>query len=141
MLLKPETSRRLAKSAIEWEEHNISYHPCTNIKVQVLAEFILEILGEVKASIQKKELLGIRRPKDGQRWTLYTNRSSSKEGSGEGLILTSPEGEEITYTLRFNFHTSNNEAEYEALLAGLSLTRQMGADIITAVADSWLAAN
>nr|KAJ0196707.1 hypothetical protein LSAT_V11C700371330 [Lactuca sativa] len=50
-----------------------------------------------------------------QQWTLYTDGASNKEGSGVGLILTSPIGEEVTYALHFDFHTSNNEAEYEAL--------------------------
>ncbi|GJS49249.1 reverse transcriptase domain-containing protein [Tanacetum coccineum] len=41
--------------------------------------------------------------------------------SGDGLILTSPEGTEFTYALRFQFTASNNEAEYEALIAGLRI--------------------
>lgn len=43
------------------------------------------------------------------------------EGSGAGLILADQEGRETTYALRFNFPASNNESEYEALIAGLSL--------------------
>nr|GEV34795.1 hypothetical protein [Tanacetum cinerariifolium] len=39
--------------------------------------------------------------------------------SGAGLILTDPNRKEITYALRFDFPTSNNEAEYEALIADL----------------------
>nr|KAJ0215185.1 hypothetical protein LSAT_V11C300107570 [Lactuca sativa] len=102
VLLKPETSGRLAKWAIELGEHDISYHP---------------------------------------KWTLYTDGASSKEGSGAGPILTSPTGEEITYALRFDFRTSNNEAEYEALLAGLRLVVKMGAQRVIALTDSRLAAN
>ncbi|GKG61885.1 hypothetical protein Tco_0623602, partial [Tanacetum coccineum] len=36
-------------------------------------------------------------------WTLFTDGSSSVDGSGAGLILTSPEGTEFTYVLRFQF--------------------------------------
>ncbi|GJR66132.1 reverse transcriptase domain-containing protein [Tanacetum coccineum] len=46
--------------------------------------------------------------------------------SGTGLILTSPEGTEFTYALRFQFTTSNNKAEYEALIVGLRIAAQMG---------------
>ncbi|GKA67884.1 hypothetical protein Tco_0767801 [Tanacetum coccineum] len=46
-------------------------------------------------------------------------RSSYLEGSRAGLILKIPEGAEFTYALRFEFDASNNEAEYEALIAGL----------------------
>ncbi|GJT38098.1 reverse transcriptase domain-containing protein [Tanacetum coccineum] len=46
--------------------------------------------------------------------------SSCLEGSGAGLILTNPEGMEFTYALRFEFVASNNEVEYEALVAGFA---------------------
>ncbi|GJW50720.1 reverse transcriptase domain-containing protein [Tanacetum coccineum] len=62
-------------------------------------------------------------------WTLFTDGASSIEGSGAGLILTDPNGKEITYALRFDFRASNNEAEYEALVAGLELAIQMEAYI------------
>ncbi|GJZ83954.1 reverse transcriptase domain-containing protein [Tanacetum coccineum] len=51
-------------------------------------------------------------------WILCTDGSSCADGSGVGLILTSSEGMEFTYALRFGFEATNNEAEYEALIAG-----------------------
>ncbi|GJT23272.1 reverse transcriptase domain-containing protein [Tanacetum coccineum] len=59
-------------------------------------------------------------------WTLFTGGSSCVDGSGAGLILTSPEGTEFTYALRFQFIISNNESEYEALIAGIRIAAQMG---------------
>nr|GFA51504.1 hypothetical protein [Tanacetum cinerariifolium] len=47
-----------------------------------------------------------------------TDGLSFVDGSGAGLILTSPEGTKFTYALRFQFAASNNKAEYEALIAG-----------------------
>ncbi|GKA19094.1 reverse transcriptase domain-containing protein [Tanacetum coccineum] len=58
-----------------------------------------------------------------------------------GLILTSPEGAEFTYALRFQFTASNNEAEYEALLAGLRIAAQIGVRNIRVSVDSKLVAN
>ncbi|GJY19053.1 reverse transcriptase domain-containing protein [Tanacetum coccineum] len=74
-------------------------------------------------------------------WTLFMDGSSCLEGSRARLILTSPKGEEFTYTLRFKFNTSNNEAEYEALVAGLRITKQMGVESLIAKVDSRLVAN
>lgn len=74
-------------------------------------------------------------------WTLHTNGASSREGSGASLILTSLEGEEVTYDLRFDFHTSNNKEKYESYLAGLGLAKQMGEEVITVLTDLRLAAN
>ncbi|GKA79825.1 reverse transcriptase domain-containing protein [Tanacetum coccineum] len=47
-------------------------------------------------------------------WKLFTDGASSSDGSGVGLMLVNPEGKEYTYALRFEFETTNNEAEYEA---------------------------
>nr|GEV85616.1 reverse transcriptase domain-containing protein [Tanacetum cinerariifolium] len=58
-----------------------------------------------------------------------------------GLILTSPEGTEFTYALRFQFTASNNEAEYEALIAGLRIAAQMRVHIAHMSIDSKLVAN
>ncbi|GJW46977.1 reverse transcriptase domain-containing protein [Tanacetum coccineum] len=54
------------------------------------------------------------------------------DGSGAGLILTNPEGMEFTYALRFEFTATNNEAEYEALIAGLRIAARMGVRILEA---------
>nr|GEV99759.1 reverse transcriptase domain-containing protein [Tanacetum cinerariifolium] len=69
------------------------------------------------------------------------NGSSCVDGSGVGLILTSPEGVEFTYALRFQFTASNNEAEYEALIAGLRIAARMGVKDVHVSVDSKLVAN
>nr|GFA53712.1 reverse transcriptase domain-containing protein [Tanacetum cinerariifolium] len=72
---------------------------------------------------------------------LFTDGSSCVDGSGAGLILTNPDGVEFTYGLRFQFAASNNEAEYEALIAGLRIAMQMRVKNIQANVDSKLVAN
>ncbi|GJT48973.1 reverse transcriptase domain-containing protein [Tanacetum coccineum] len=68
--------------------------------------------------------------------------SNSKiNGSGAGLILTNPEGVEFTYAMRFRFEATNNEAEYEALIAGLRIAEQMGVKNIQVNVDSRIVAN
>nr|GEX58055.1 reverse transcriptase domain-containing protein [Tanacetum cinerariifolium] len=74
-------------------------------------------------------------------WTLFTNGSSCVDGSGVGLILTNPKGVEFTYALRFQFTASNNEAEYEALVAGLRIAAQMRVKNVQVNVDSKLVAN
>ncbi|GJZ76633.1 reverse transcriptase domain-containing protein [Tanacetum coccineum] len=60
--------------------------------------------------------------KNSRAWILlYSMDSSCTDGSGAGLILTNPKGMEFTYALRFRFDDTNNEAEYEALIAGLRI--------------------
>nr|GEV72923.1 reverse transcriptase domain-containing protein [Tanacetum cinerariifolium] len=72
---------------------------------------------------------------------LFTNGSSCVHGSDAGLILTSPDGTEFTYALRFQFTASNNEAEYEALIAGLWIAFLIGVHNVHVSVDSKLVAN
>ncbi|GJT60431.1 reverse transcriptase domain-containing protein [Tanacetum coccineum] len=74
-------------------------------------------------------------------WTLYTDGASSNECAGSDLILTDPEGNEITYALRFEFPTSNNESEYEALIAGLELSIKLEVHHLQVFTDSLLVTN
>nr|XP_027075928.1 uncharacterized protein LOC113699782 [Coffea arabica] len=134
ILTKPEVSGRMTKWAVELAEHDIGYQPRTAIKVQALADFLAEgaSLSVAEPSPSREEV----RP--GEPWVLFMDGASSKEGSGAGLLLTSPTGEELTYALRFDFSASNNEAEYEALLTGLRIAYQMGITAIKARSDSQL---
>ena len=43
-----------------------------------------------------------------------------------GLVLVSPEKITIEKSLRLGFSTTHNEAEYEALLEGMSMVQRMG---------------
>ncbi|GJR49178.1 reverse transcriptase domain-containing protein [Tanacetum coccineum] len=72
---------------------------------------------------------------------MNTNGSSCADGSGAGLILKNPEGAKFTYALRFRFEATNNEAEYEALIAGLRIAKEMGVRNLQANVDSRLVAN
>ena len=52
--------------------------------------------------------------------------------------MTSLEGIDIEYSLRFGFRASNNEAEYEAVIAGLNLAHSMEVDQLEVCSDSQL---
>ncbi|KAI5348612.1 hypothetical protein L3X38_001499 [Prunus dulcis] len=71
-------------------------------------------------------------------WTLFVDGSSNAQGCGAGLVLVSPDKVALEYAIRFKFQASNNEAEYEALLAGLRLAKEMNAKKIQIFSDSQL---
>ncbi|KAI5322325.1 hypothetical protein L3X38_031397 [Prunus dulcis] len=71
-------------------------------------------------------------------WTLFMDGPSNAQGCGAGLVLISPDKVALKYALRFKFQASNNEAEYEALLAGLRLAKEMNAKQIQIFSDSQL---
>ena len=52
-------------------------------------------------------------------WMLYVDGASSAKGCGVGVILRK-EGDIIAeLSIKFDFQVSNNQVEYEALIAGL----------------------
>ena len=131
VLHKLETSGRLMKWAIELSEFNIRYKPKTTIKGQILADFVMEFTStELAEATQTTPDLPI--------WRLSVDGTANAQGSGTGLILTSPEGIDIEYALRFGFQASNNEAEYEVFLAGLNLAHSMEVDQLEVCSDSQL---
>ena len=71
-------------------------------------------------------------------WVLYVDGASNANGSSIGIILVGPEGWDIQYTLRFKFSSTNNEAEYEALLIGLAIAHELGVQYIKVNSDSKL---
>lgn len=60
------------------------------------------------------------------------------KGIGARIILEGPMDLVLEYSLRFNFHTSNNQAEYEALIAGMRLAKEVGVTHLFVQIDSQL---
>ncbi|XP_021971322.1 uncharacterized protein LOC110866482 [Helianthus annuus] len=139
ILQKPETSGRLAKGAIELGGHNILYRLRPAIKGQVLADFITEVPVE---KIKDCEIVEtpVKDTSD-KLWLLYTDGASNEDGARAGLRLVSPERHEFTYAFKLDFKNTNNEAEYEAFLAGLRLAIKTGAKNLQAHVDSLLIAS
>ena len=135
ILHKPETSGRLIKWAIELSEFDIRYKLRTAVKGQVLNHFIVEFTPS-NTPAQPTETTQL--APDLPIWRLSVDGVANSQGSGASLILTSPDGIDVEYALRFRFQASNNEAEYEAVIAGLNLAHSMEADQLEICSDSQL---
>ncbi|XP_008222401.1 PREDICTED: uncharacterized protein LOC103322272 [Prunus mume] len=150
VLQKPETSGRLVKWAIELGEFDIHYKPRPATKSQVVADFISEFtephaVASPHITMEPTPTLSqVHVHSNGTLdltqtlWTLYVDGSSNAQECEAGLVLISPNEVVLEYALCFNFHASNNEAEYEALLAGLRLAKEMSARQIQIFSDSQL---
>ena len=62
---------------------------------------------------------------DTVQWTLNVDGTSNDIISGTNIMLISLEGHKIHCALCFGFKSSNNEAKYEALIAGLHLAKEL----------------
>jgi len=112
---------------VELSEFDIQYEPRGSIKGQVYADFIAEL--SPGGDPQEFEL--------GAHWVLSVDGSSNQQGSGAGITLEGP-NVLIEQALRFAFKASNNQVEYEALIAGMLLAKEMGAQSLLAKSDSQL---
>ncbi|KAL5537530.1 hypothetical protein UlMin_042831 [Ulmus minor] len=129
---KPEASGRLAKWSIELGEFDIQFKPRTAIKGQALADFITEFTYTPEMSEK------IMTQTQNSQWKLYVDGSSTETSSGAGIILVSPDGVKLSCAVRFKFKATNNQAEYEALLSGLRLEKEVSARHLTIYSDSQL---
>ncbi|KAL2232853.1 UNVERIFIED_CONTAM: hypothetical protein Sindi_1465300 [Sesamum indicum] len=125
ILTRPEASGRLIKWAVELGEFDITYQSRTAEKAQILADFMVEI-----SSV----------PKDLEIWMLHVDGSSNANNGGAGILIEGTGGMEIEVAVRLSFPITNNKAEYEALLLGLELALEAGAQILEVYTDSQLVA-
>jgi ribonuclease HI len=75
-------------------------------------------------------------PDGNQIWSLYFDRSKSKEGVGPGCVIIDPAGNKNLIACRLEFECTNNTAEYEALLQGLRKELDMNIQNLTVFGDS-----
>nr|GEV53145.1 hypothetical protein [Tanacetum cinerariifolium] len=101
------------------------------VKGQILANFIVERPKEDSLNTPIEKEVELPEP-----WMLFMDGSYCTEGSKARLILTNLERIEFTNALRFRFDATNNEVEYEALMARLSIAEQMGVKKLQANVDS-----
>jgi len=122
ILQKPDLPGRMSSWAVELSEFNIRYEPHGLIKGQCLLDFV----NDFQQTPTKDQ------------WTLHVDGSSNPKGDGAGIVLEGPNDILIEKSLHFAFKTSNNQAEYEAILAGLSLACEVGVKSLTCKTDSKL---
>ena len=67
--------------------------------------------------------------------------ASNAKGLGTRVVIVTPDGTVIKQSVRLNFNSSNNEAEYEAVLAGLNSAKTLGARNLIIHCDSLLIAS
>lgn len=129
VLHRLDTTRHFLKWLIELSQFDITFAPRTVIKAQVLANFLVKITFPEKTNEIAKE------PQK-----FYVDGSSANTRAGARVILIGPNKQSLTTTIKFDFHASNNEAEYVALINGLDITMTMGVQHLKVSCDSQLSA-
>ena len=67
---------------------------------------------------------------------MHFDGSKMRTGLGAGIVLTSPKGDKLRYTLQIHFAATKNLAEYEAIVQVLRLAKELGIHRILCYGDS-----
>jgi ribonuclease HI len=128
IIRNPDAVGRIAKWSVELMGETLAYAPRKAVKSQILADFVAEWTDTQLSPPQIQA----------ECWALYFDGWVMKTGAGAGLLFISPLREHMRYAMRLHFPTSNNMAEYEALLYGLRIAIETGIKRLDVRGDSQL---
>ena len=120
---------------------DIKYMPRTSIKGQVLADLVVEFAEPpVEIVVEEQNMdgksVGVISTPGPPCWKVYIDGITNQRGFEVGLVLISLEETIIEKSLRLGFSTTNNEAEYEALLQGMAMVQKIGGKAVEMFSDS-----
>ena len=122
---------------------DIKYMPRTSIKGQVLADLVAEFAEPPIETVTEQrrtegKSIGVISTPKPPCWKVYVDGAANQRGSRVGLVLISLKRATIEKSLRLGFSATNNEAEYEALLQGMTMVQKMGGKVVEMFSDSRL---
>lgn len=100
------------------------------MKSQVFADFLAEFTVNTNGVMKELNTFFV--------WVLFVDDLSNRRGCRATILLKISNGNLIKHSLHFGFQASNNEAEYEALIAGLKLAKWFGAVMVVVSSNSQL---
>jgi len=71
-------------------------------------------------------------------WKVYMDGAFNRKRVGVGIVLITPEKLIMEKSLQLGFSATNNEAEYETLIAGIAMVKLLGREMVELYSDSRL---
>ena len=122
----------IAKWAAELAEFQLDFQPRHTVKSQVLADFIVEwtpppsVSGGLDPDSNPTPVEPRGPVFTEPHWTLFFDGSARQQGDSAGVVLVDPSEDQVKYMVHLEFKATNNMAEYEALIFGLSAAVSLG---------------
>ncbi|CAL2257734.1 unnamed protein product [Prunus armeniaca] len=134
MLTRPIIRGRIGKWTMAFAEFTFRYVPQQAVKGQALADFLA---AHPCVEIEEMDFLEV-----GTLslflWRLYFDGSRTSNMGGAGVIIETPKGFRTRYFFQLDFDCTNNQAEYEALIIGLEILKELGVKSVAVMGDSRL---
>ncbi|XP_062119380.1 uncharacterized protein LOC133833141 [Humulus lupulus] len=143
MLNKPIPSSRIARWILMLSEFDISVMYPRAQKSQALSDLLTYSSNNDKDWTPKEIPGGLPEAmvcddEIQKKWVITFDGSSTSNGGGAGIVLTNPEGKNHTQAYKLSFDCTNNEAEYEALIFGMTVVLNMEVKRVVIKGDSKL---
>jgi hypothetical protein len=116
VLQSKEATGQITQWVVKIGQYNVEFVPRRVIKSQTLADFITEWMDSYVRGISDLS----------NRWVMYFDGSYTLKGAGAGVVLIPPEGDMLKYAIQIEFPATNSIAEYEGLVTGLWLAKELG---------------
>ncbi|CAM8907777.1 unnamed protein product [Rhodiola kirilowii] len=142
ILSRPVLSGRLAKWAMLLKQYDLVFVPQRATKGQAIADFFADhpVPAEWEFSIDLPGedifYIDVLPP-----WQMFFDGAARRDGAGAGVVFVSPENHLLPFSFTLTQLCSNNMAEYQALLLGLQMARQIRIDEMDIYGDSQLVIN
>jgi len=121
-------SGRISKWILALSEFYLHYESAKAVKGQIMADLVTQHCGAVEAL----EIVP---------WALFFDGSTCDQGAGIDIVLISPQERKYEFSLPIVATSTNNQAEYQALIKGLELLKEVHADAVEIFEDSMLVIN
>ncbi|XP_021807706.1 uncharacterized protein LOC110751539 [Prunus avium] len=139
MLTQPIIRGRIGKWTMALSEFTFQYVAQKSVKGQALADFLAHHPAQGKEGELEVEIGMARMEKN--YWTMYFDGSSTEARLGAGVVIESPQGQRWQVAFQLDFKCTNNQAEYEALIIGLEILKEIKATRVLVYGDSQLVIN
>jgi hypothetical protein len=120
----PILKGRIGKWILALSEFDLTYQSAKAIKGQIMADLVTQHCGPEVAVIEPIP------------WTMFFDGSSCGAGAGIGIILILPQGTSYEFSIPIEKTSTNNQAEYQAVLKGIKLLREVNTEVIEIFGDS-----
>ena len=119
---KPALTGKIAQWQVLLSEFDILFVARKAIKGQAIADYLVDYPSEQRELMDSEfpdEDVMVADEGDHYKWKLHFDGVANVVGSGIGVVLVSPKGQQTPIAVKLGFDCTNNMTEYEACIVDL----------------------
>ncbi|XP_023919394.1 uncharacterized protein LOC112030924 [Quercus suber] len=137
LLHQPLLTGRIAQWLVLLSQYDIGLRTPKAVKSQAIADLLAQFPWKEESSLNEEILSKVAIAEiPGKKWTMRFNGSATASLNGVGVVLSCENGDTMPLSFKLGFSYSNNAAEYEAYLTGLTITLNIGVKHMRVLGDS-----